>query len=71
VLHFSQVWPLINDQYLPYLESAGQVIAVEGNATGQLRNLIRRESGFNIQSLISRYDGLPFTPDYIVRRINN
>jgi 2-oxoglutarate ferredoxin oxidoreductase subunit alpha len=71
VLHFSQVWPLVNEQYLPYLESAGQVIAVEGNATGQLKNLIRRESGFHIPSLISRYDGLPFTPDYIVRRINN
>ena len=70
VLHFCQVWPLINDQYLPYLESAGKVMAVEGNATGQLRNLIRRESGFHIKSLISRYDGLPFTPEYIVGRID-
>jgi 2-oxoglutarate ferredoxin oxidoreductase subunit alpha len=69
-LHFSQVWPLVPDQFLHYLEMAKQVIGVEGNATGQLAQLIRRETGFIIEKRISRYDGLAITPQYILRNLN-
>jgi 2-oxoglutarate ferredoxin oxidoreductase subunit alpha len=68
-LHFSQVWPLYPDNFLKYLEKAGEVICVEGNATGQLAQLIRRESGFFIEKRISRYDGLAMTPDFIMERL--
>jgi len=64
-LCFSQVWPLIPDKFLPYLQEAKQVVMVEGNATGQFAGLIRRETGFQISKLILRYDGLPITPEYI------
>jgi 2-oxoglutarate ferredoxin oxidoreductase subunit alpha len=67
VLHFSQVWPLAPEQFLVRLESAGRVVAVEGNATGQLANLIRRETGFRIDAVVLRYDGLPLTPEFILR----
>ncbi len=63
VLHFSQVWPLAPQQFLPRLEKAGQAVMVEGNATGQLANLIRRETGFEFKRAVRRYDGLPFTPN--------
>ncbi len=68
-LHFSQVWPLYPDNFLKYLEKAHRVIAVEGNATGQLAQLIRMESGFVIEDRISRYDGLPMTPEFIMEKI--
>jgi 2-oxoglutarate ferredoxin oxidoreductase subunit alpha len=42
------------------------VVAVEGNATGQLARLIRRETGFEIREKVLRYDGLPLTPEYIL-----
>jgi 2-oxoglutarate ferredoxin oxidoreductase subunit alpha len=45
------------------------VIGVEGNATGQLAQLIRRETGFIIDRRISRYDGLAITPQYILRNL--
>ena len=67
VLHFGQVWPLVEDHYLPLLEAAGRVVGVEGNETGQLARLIRQESGFHIQDLVLRYDGWPFTAQYILR----
>ena len=67
VLFFPQVWPLDGDWFLNRLESARQVLAVEGNATGQLAGLIRRETGFKIERLINRYDGLPLTPEFILR----
>jgi 2-oxoglutarate ferredoxin oxidoreductase subunit alpha len=65
-LHFSQVWPIVPDQFLHHLERAKQVICVESNATGQLAQLIRRETGFLIEKPISRYDGLAITPQYIL-----
>ena len=65
-LHFSQVWPLVPDQFLGYLESAGEVVCVEGNVYGQLARLIRRETGFAFHRRVLRYDGLPITPEYIL-----
>ena len=68
-LHFSQVWPLVPEQFMSYLESARQVVSVEGNAFGQLARLIRRETGFQIKKKVLRYDGLPITPEFILREL--
>ena len=68
-LHFSQVWPMIPDQFVKYLEQSKRVICVESNATGQLAQLIRRETGFVIKNRISRYDGLVLTPEYILNHL--
>lgn len=70
VMHFAQVWPLNPDQFLERLNKAGKVVAVEGNATGQMARLIQRETGFGIKYLVVRYDGLPITPEYILRELN-
>ena len=43
------------------------MIAVEGNAPGQFSRLIRRETGFHITKQMLRYDGLPITPEYILK----
>lgn len=69
-LHFSQVWPLVPEQFLGTLQGARRVVCVEGNATGQLARLIRRETGFEIKEKILRYDGLPLTPESILRELN-
>jgi 2-oxoglutarate ferredoxin oxidoreductase subunit alpha len=65
-LHFSQVWPMVAEGVLPYLERATEVICVEGNATGQFARLVRRETGFQAHRLVLRYDGLPITPRYVL-----
>jgi len=70
-LHFSQVWPLVPAQFLDRLRGARRVVCVEGNATGQFSRLIRRETGFSVNSLITRYDGLPFTPEYIMEGLGH
>jgi len=69
-LHFSQVWPLIAEQFITHLEAAKEVVAVEGNATGQLARLVRRETGFCVPKRVLRFDGLPITPEYIVRELD-
>ncbi|MGD9123956.1 MAG: 2-oxoacid:acceptor oxidoreductase subunit alpha [Desulfarculaceae bacterium] len=69
--HFNQVWPLVPEQFLPEFKAAGKVVCVEGNATGQFARLLRRETGFEMDRLILRYDGLPFTPEYILRQLKD
>ncbi len=68
-LHFDQVWPLVAEQFLDQLETAAEVVVVEGNATGQFARLIRRETGFHVKQLVLRYDGLPITPQYVLREL--
>jgi len=70
-LHFSQVWPLVPSQFLDILQAAGEVVCVEGNATGQFARLIQREAGFAVTRRIARYDGLPFTARYILDRLES
>ncbi|MBA3003587.1 MAG: 2-oxoacid:acceptor oxidoreductase subunit alpha, partial [Desulfurivibrio sp.] len=70
-LHFSQVWPLVPAQFLDILQAAGEVVCVEGNATGQFARLVQRETGFAMPSRIARYDGLPFTARYILDRLKS
>jgi 2-oxoglutarate ferredoxin oxidoreductase subunit alpha len=66
-LHFSQVWPLVPGHFMKHFEQAREVVSIEGNASGQLARLIRRETGFHIKKKVLRYDGLPPTPESILR----
>ncbi|MCF8108071.1 MAG: 2-oxoacid:acceptor oxidoreductase subunit alpha, partial [Desulfohalobiaceae bacterium] len=68
-LHFSQVWPLVPEQFLQRLQQAESVIAVESNATGQFTRLLRRETGFDIAHQVLRYDGHPLTTDFILETL--
>jgi 2-oxoglutarate ferredoxin oxidoreductase subunit alpha len=68
-MHFRQVWPLMPRHFIGYLVEAKKVICVESNATGQFANIIRQQTGFYIDDRINRYDGLPLTPEYIVKHV--
>lgn len=66
VLHFKQVYPLREEQFIHYLESADLVVAVEGNATAQFSKLIAQETGFAFENFVLRFDGRPMTPEYVL-----
>ena len=69
-LHFAQVWPLAAEQFIHHLRGARQVVSIESNCTGQFARLVLRETGFMITRQVLRYDGLPITPEYILRELN-
>jgi 2-oxoglutarate ferredoxin oxidoreductase subunit alpha len=71
VLHFKQVWPLREDQFMPFLEGAKTVVAVEGNATGQFAGLLRKETGFAVQGAVLRADGYPLTATYVMQGLES
>jgi 2-oxoglutarate ferredoxin oxidoreductase subunit alpha len=71
VLHFSQVYPLREEQFMDRLEAAGQVVAVEGNATAQFARLVARETGFTVSGSILRFDGRPLSPEYVLKGLES
>ncbi len=68
MLHFSAVWPF-PEEAAEALKKAKRLIAVEGNYSGQFARLIRRETGLKVEGLITKYDGLPLSPGYILQRL--
>ena len=62
-VHLRQVWPFPGEEIAGIVPRYKTVLTVENNATGQLARLIRREGGVRGDGTISRYDGLPFTPE--------
>lgn len=69
ILQFIDLWPFPADESRPFLESARKLIAVEGNATGQLAYLIRAETGIEVSGKILKFDGRPFSPEYILETL--
>lgn len=66
LLHYSQVWPLDILQVSKLLEKKVRLIVVEGNYTGQFLSLLKEHGIAGECDLITRYDGLPFTPEFII-----
>ncbi len=65
-LHFSQIWPFPAEAVASALHKSRKNIVIEGNATAQLADLIRRETGQKVDATILKYDGRPFSPEEIV-----
>ena len=68
-LHFSQVWPLLPEQFLDRIKSAAQIVTVEGNATGQFAQLLKLTAGITPHHQVLKFDGRQITPAYILRAL--
>jgi 2-oxoglutarate ferredoxin oxidoreductase subunit alpha len=62
LLHFKQVYPL-HPNTVDYLQKAEKRVIVENNGTGQFGQLLRMQTGFNMDQKILKYNGLPFSVD--------
>lgn len=66
LLSFTDVFPLDEEVLTPYLKAGVSLINVEGNGTNQFGKLLRMETGVKWTHSINKYDGRPFTRDYII-----
>jgi 2-oxoglutarate ferredoxin oxidoreductase subunit alpha len=66
MLHFAQVWPLAAGEAAKQLKGRKRVVCVEANQTGQFASVLREQGLAGECELLSRYDGLPFTAEYII-----
>lgn len=69
MLHFAQVWPLDTHATAAALKTASRVCVVEGNQTGQFASLLRQLQVLGDCEPILRYDGMPFTAEFICRKV--
>lgn len=69
-LHYQVLWPLDTETLAQAMSKASKTVIVESNATGQLRSLIRMESGISIPDAILQYDGRPFFVDELTSALS-
>ncbi len=70
MLHFMELWPF-PEGIAETVRSAKKSFTVENNNTGQLRRLIRMETGVECSGSITKYDGRPLTPEDIIKEVEN
>lgn len=51
------------------IKKSRKVILVENSATGALADIIKEKTGIEIKDKILKYDGRPFTPDYLINKL--
>jgi 2-oxoglutarate ferredoxin oxidoreductase subunit alpha len=69
LLQILYVWPFSAELVSGYLKKAKNTIIVEANKTGQLKSLIREQTGITIANEYFKYDGQPFYPSVVYHRI--
>ena len=70
LLHFKQVYPL-HSNTVDYLQKAKKRVIVENNGTGQFGQLIRMQTGFDMDRKILKYNGLPFSVEELQERLKS
>ena len=66
ILHLSELWPFPGRAVSARLASTPKSIVIENNATGQLAGLVREQTGIKVNGTILKFDGRPFSPEYIL-----
>jgi 2-oxoglutarate ferredoxin oxidoreductase subunit alpha len=69
MLHLCDLVPFPRERVAARLATARKVITVEGNSTGQLAALLRRETGIKADAQVLKYDGRPFEAGALAEEI--
>ncbi len=69
ILHLTGIWPFPAEEVASVLNNGTRSIVIENNATAQMAQLIRRETGRRVSGNILKFDGRPFSPEEIVARL--
>lgn len=69
VLHFTDMWPFPVEKALAAFENVKYMVTVEANISAQFTRLLRMEIGRDADFTILRVDGRPFTPEFILDKL--
>jgi 2-oxoglutarate ferredoxin oxidoreductase subunit alpha len=70
LLFFNEIYPLPEKPIKKLLGRTDKTVCIESNATGQFARVLRAELGFTVSDSVLKYDGRPFSPEYIVRELS-
>ncbi|NHJ84096.1 MAG: 2-oxoacid:acceptor oxidoreductase subunit alpha [Asgard group archaeon] len=68
-LHYKQVYP-IHPKTQEWIKKAKKIIIIENNVTSQFGKLIKLDTGREIEHKILKYNGMPFSVEELVEKIN-
>jgi 2-oxoglutarate ferredoxin oxidoreductase subunit alpha len=71
MMHLSELAPFPRERVKSRLATARKVITVEGNSTGQLAALLRRETRIKADAQVLKYDGRPFTGQALAEELRD
>jgi len=69
MLHLNELWPFPRKTVIDAVSKARNSYVIESNATGQVAQLIKAETGYDVGRQILKFDGRPFTPAYIAEAV--
>jgi 2-oxoglutarate ferredoxin oxidoreductase subunit alpha len=69
MLHITDGWPFPTEKVKAALAGAGRTVMVESNFTGQMAFLLEAHTGVRIDQHVRKYDGRPFSPEYILAEV--
>ncbi len=69
LMHFQEIWPFPTQFVTSILSKVKKSFCVENNATGQLAHIIQAETGKQVTGKILKFDGRPFSPQYVIREL--
>jgi pyruvate/2-oxoacid:ferredoxin oxidoreductase alpha subunit len=70
-LHLKYLYPFHGRKVKGILSKCKRTIVVEANFAGQLARHLRAETGIEARHVVTRYDGEPLDPDYVVQRVKD
>lgn len=69
LFHFTHIYPLDRKKIRPLFTGDKRFVLVENNSYGQFGKLLKQELGITIKEKLVKYDGRPFWPEEIVKKI--
>jgi 2-oxoglutarate ferredoxin oxidoreductase subunit alpha len=69
MLHLNELWPFPRKAVADAVSEARNSYVIENNGTGQLAQLIKAETGYDVSRRILKFDGRPFTSSYIAEAV--
>lgn len=70
-MNINYIYPLNKKDIKQYLLNGKRAVIFECNMTGQLHNLIKKETGIDIKYKKLKYDGRPFFVEEVIQEIKN
>ncbi|MCK4666167.1 2-oxoacid:acceptor oxidoreductase family protein [Candidatus Dependentiae bacterium] len=70
-LLFTQMYPINPKKIKKYFRRTKFIVNVENNSSAQFAKLLKMIGGIEFNLNILRYDGLPLTPEYILRKFKD
>jgi 2-oxoglutarate ferredoxin oxidoreductase subunit alpha len=69
LVHFTHIFPMNSEAIRSMILKKGTTVCIESNATGQFAKLLKTEADIPVDINLLRFDGMPFTPGYLMRAL--